>query len=69
MLGWSVTGRPLGGDSDYEYALEPGKRFQDDGLEQQGNIARDYHLLKNGLRVVGRLETLADVAAVLPPRR
>lgn len=69
MLGWNVIGRRRGGDSDDEYTLEPGERAQDYGMEQQGNIARDYSYLQNGRPVVGRVKTLADYAAILPPRR
>jgi hypothetical protein len=32
----------------YSYSLEPGWRFEDYGLEQQAEIVRHVHLLRNG---------------------
>lgn len=63
-LRWNLKLRGLI-DRRYDYRLKPGKRFRDYGLEQQGDIARDYFLLKNGARI-RRPYQLSDYAELLP---
>jgi RHS repeat-associated protein len=36
-------------DRNYDYQLTPGKSFQSYGLEQQGEIVRDYYLIRSGV--------------------
>lgn len=43
----------------YDYALKPGWRLDQYGIEQQAEIVRHAFLLRNGLRVTG----IADPAA------
>ncbi len=49
---------------DYDYTLQPGKAYQDYGLEQMGSIAEDYYILREGGRNVRYV--LADYASLLP---
>jgi len=51
-------------DRNYEYVIQPGKKFSDYGLEQMGQIVEDYHTLANGGAVPGK--ALADYAGLLP---
>lgn len=65
-LKWSVKVRAIT-DRNYDYKLVPGKKFQDYGLEEQGDIAQDYYLLREG----GSLDPkrpykLSDYATLLP---
>lgn len=50
---------------NYNYALVPGRRFQDYGLEQMGMIAQHYYVLREGGRIPLPY-TLADYQALLP---
>jgi hypothetical protein len=49
----------------YAYRLEPGKRFEDYGIEQQAEIVRDAFLARRGKQRVAGLP-FADYAALLP---
>ena len=42
-VGYSRVGEVVLGGPDYDYRLEPGKRFEDYGIEQQAAIVEDYH--------------------------
>ena len=53
---------------NYDYTLEPDKRFEDYGLEQMGMIAEHYYILRQGGHVQGLHHTLRDYAALLPVR-
>lgn len=63
-LKWSVKLRGIT-DRNYEYKLDPKKKFQEYGLEEQGDIAQDYYILKNG-GTISRPYTLSDFATILP---
>lgn len=52
---------------NYDYELEPGRAYEDYGLEQMGSIAQDYYTLREGGRIAGPY-TLADYAPMLPVR-
>lgn len=52
----------------YNYVLEPGKPFSAYGLEQQGNITRDYFYLKNGYTPPKNPGTLSQYEALKPFR-
>lgn len=49
----------------YGYALKPGQRFQDYGLEQQAEIVRHAFLLRAGFSVAGA-PPLAQYRSLLP---
>lgn len=34
---------------NYKYVLEPCKKLEDYGIEEQGNIVMDYYFKKNGI--------------------
>ena len=54
-------------DRNYDYTLDPSKKFQDYGLEEQGDVARDYYLVREGGSCTGgRSYKLSDFATVLP---
>jgi hypothetical protein len=63
-----VAGRRIFGDGSYTYELVPGKKFSDYGLEQMGDIARDYFYLRHGMRVADSPYSLKDYAHLLPVR-
>ena len=63
-LKWSVKARGIF-DRDYDYTLDPRKKFQQYGLEQQGDIAQDFYILKNG-GTISRRYKLSDYATILP---
>lgn len=63
-LGWSVKLRGMT-DRNYDYVLDPRKKFQQYGLEQQGAIAQDYYILRNG-GAISRPYNLSDFATTLP---
>lgn len=63
-LKWNIKVRGIV-DRDYDYTLDPAKKFQDYGLEQQGDIARDYYKLKNGA-TIAKPYKLSDYATILP---
>ncbi len=63
-LGWNIKLRGII-DRNYDYVLDPRKKFQQYGLEQQGAIAQDYYTLRNGGRI-SRPYNLNDFANVLP---
>jgi hypothetical protein len=63
-LRWSVRLRGIF-DRRYNYTLDPMKKFQDYGLEEQGDIAEDYYLLKQGGKI-SRPYKLSDYTAILP---
>jgi hypothetical protein len=49
----------------YAYRLDPGKRFEDYGIEQQAEIARDVFLTGIGAGRRGR-PAAAELAGLLP---
>lgn len=55
-------------DRNYEYELIPGKKFQDYGLEQMGQIVQDYYTIKHGGTVRGKSYSAADYEPILPLR-
>jgi hypothetical protein len=55
-------------DRNYDYALVPGRTFQEYGLEQMGMIAEHYYTLLHRGRI-GLPYTLADYQAILPVGR
>jgi hypothetical protein len=63
-LGWSVKVRGIV-DRNYDYKLDPKKKFQDYGLEEMGDIAQDYYTLREGGRIA-RPYNLSDYATLLP---
>jgi len=64
FLHWSVKLRGIV-DRNYNYTLDPKKRFHDYGLEEQGDIAEDYFTLKQG-GTIARPHKLADYVKILP---
>jgi len=52
-------------DRNYDYKLVTGKKFQDYGLEEQGDIAQDYYTLRVGV-TISRPYSLSDYATILP---
>ncbi len=63
-LKWNVRLRGIF-DRRYGYKLVPGQPFHAYGLEQQGEIARDYYRLQCGA-TIGRPHRLDDYAGLLP---
>lgn len=63
-LKWNVKVRGIV-DRNYDYKLDPAKKFQDYGLEEQGDIAQDYYTLREG-GTIGRPYKLSDYATLLP---
>lgn len=63
-LKWTIKVRGIV-DRNYDYTLDPAKKFQDYGLEQQGDIARDFYKLKNGV-AISKPYKLSDYATILP---
>jgi hypothetical protein len=63
-LHWSVKLRGIF-DRRYNYTLNPTKKFKDYGLEEQGDIAEDYYILKQGGRI-SRPYGVSNFAAILP---
>jgi type VI secretion system secreted protein VgrG len=64
-LHWSVIARGIF-DRNYDYKLDPSKtKLSDYGLEEMGDIARDYYILKMG-GTIGKAYTLSDYAKLLP---
>jgi hypothetical protein len=63
-LGWNVIARGIV-DREYNYTLDPAKKFADYGLEQMGDIASDYYTLKQSGRIT-KSYGLADYASLLP---
>ncbi len=55
-------------DRNYSYTLTTGKDFSDYGLEQQGNIARDYFYMRRGVIPPGNPGTKEQFEALLPFR-
>lgn len=53
-------------DRNYNYKLSPGKSFRSYGLEQQGDIVRDYYLIRNGGNALHGNYSTADYESVLP---
>lgn len=64
---WVWVVGPL--DRNYDYVLEPGRPLREYGLEQMGNIVRDYFLLRQGYRLPTMRYRLPAYADVLPVRR
>jgi hypothetical protein len=64
FLHWSVKLRGIV-DRNYNYTLDPKKKFKDYGLEEQGDIAEDFYTLKQGGRI-SRPYTLSNYATILP---
>lgn len=64
FLKWNIKLRGIT-DRKYDYTLETRKKFQDYGLEQQGDIARDYYILSMGGRI-SKKYNLSDYATILP---
>lgn len=52
-------------DRNYNYTLAKTKKFKDDGLEEQGDIAADFYRLKQGSKI-SRPYKLSDYVAILP---
>jgi hypothetical protein len=63
-LKWSVKTRGMV-DRNYNYTLDPKKKFQDYGLEEQGDIASDYYTLSQG-GTISRPYGLSHFATLLP---
>ncbi len=63
--GTNVAARGLFNRSYNYLPLKPGKAFSDYGIEQQGDIVRDYFYLKNGYNLKNR--PLLDVYRKLIP--
>jgi hypothetical protein len=63
-LHWSVKLRGIF-DRRYNYTLVPAKKFKDYGLEEQGDIAEDYYILKQGGKI-SRPYNLSNYTASLP---
>lgn len=63
-LKWNIKLRGIV-DRDYNYTLVKGKKFQDYGLEQQGDIAEEYYKLREGYRITKPYH-LSDYATILP---
>jgi hypothetical protein len=63
-LKWNIKVRGIV-DRNYDYKLVPGKKFQDYGLEEQGDIAQDYYTPKD-CGTIGRPYNLSDYATILP---
>lgn len=63
-LKWNVKLRGIA-DRNYDYKLDPKKKFQQYGLEEQGDIAQDYFILSNG-GTISRPYSLADYVTILP---
>jgi hypothetical protein len=64
FLNWSVRLRGIV-DRNYNYKLDPQKKFKDYGLEEQGDIAEDYYTLKQG-GTISRPYKLSDYGKILP---
>lgn len=52
----------------YKYKVEPGWPLERYGLEQQGEIVRHVHLLRNGVRLLDG-PSLAELERILPFRQ
>jgi len=63
-LKWSVKVRGIV-DRNYDYTLDPKKKYQDYGLEEMGDIAQDYYTLREG-GTITRKYGLSDYATLLP---
>ncbi len=63
-LRWNIKLRGMT-DRNYDYKLDPRKKFQQYGLEQQGSIAQDFYTLRNGGKI-SRSYNLSDYANTLP---
>ena len=63
-LKWNVKVRGMV-DRNYDYTLDPKKKFQEYGLEEQGDIAQDYYTLSEGGKI-DRPYKLSDYATLLP---
>ena len=63
-LGWSVTMRGIF-SRNYNYTIDPAKKFDDYGLEEMGDIASDYYTLVQGGKI-GKKYVLKDYASYLP---
>lgn len=55
-------------DRNYEYALEPGKKLHQYGIEQMGSIVEDFYTLRNGGSLGTKPWRLADFADAVPVR-
>lgn len=66
-LKWNVKLRGIG-DRKYKYMLVPNKKFSEYRLEQQGDIAQDYYILRSG-GVITKPYQLSDYEAILPLSR
>jgi len=64
FLHWSVKLRGIV-DRNYDYTLDPKKKFKDYGLEAQGDIAEDYYTLRQG-GSISKPYKLKDYATMLP---
>lgn len=63
-LKWIVKVRGIV-DRSYDYKLDSRKKFQHYGLEEQGDIAHDYYVLREGGKI-SRPYKLSQFARVLP---
>jgi hypothetical protein len=67
-LGMWVVTRRLWEGGNYDYVIEPGKPFDQYGIEQMGQIVQDFYLLRHGKRRKKSPYVLADYAGLLPLR-
>lgn len=52
---------------NYDYSpLEPGRAFTDYGIEQQGDIVKDYYLRTQGQNPTNGNHSIEELEAVLP---
>jgi hypothetical protein len=65
-LRWNVTLRGIT-DRNYNYRLDPAKTsLSSYGLEEMGDIASDYYILRSGGSISPRTYVSSDYAALLP---
>jgi hypothetical protein len=64
-LHWNVESRGIF-DRNYDYVLDPAKtKLSEYGLEQMGNIARDYYILVKG-GSIAKTYVLSNYLGLLP---
>jgi hypothetical protein len=65
-LRWNVEAKGIS-DRNYKYVLDPEKtKLADYGLEQMGDIARDYYILKKGGSIAPKPWVLSNYLGLLP---
>ncbi|TVV77246.1 hypothetical protein [Sphingomonas solaris] len=55
-------------DRNYEYTLVAGKRLEDYGIEQMGQMVQDYYRLIHGVSILGGVYMPDDYRDALPVR-